>query len=125
MPQELLERRDVHGDTPEPFGPTVRVGDTSATALDLMVAGAHDMLPVVTDEPMARFAGVVLRKALENGCLRMGHDVHSCRLHKHLKTDVTVVMESTTAGSIAPRRRRLIVVLDSSHRPIGFLRRDR
>lgn len=95
---------------------------TSGEALTLMQQAQLDFVPVVTADS-GELLGIVLKKALENGCERMGHDLNTCPLSNHLKLNIeTCCTDDPVADNKRNGRRRLpVVVVDESRSPIGYI----
>jgi predicted transcriptional regulator len=119
MGQQTLSRPTAR-DVMELVSRTAVPSDTAASALEAMEVEGIPLLPVV-DPATGQFLGVVLRKALQNGCVRMGHDASTCRLDKHLNRNIPSCGEDEELGE-AMLRRSHVVVLDSQRVPLGLVR---
>ena len=67
-------------------------------------------------------AGIVLRQALERGCLRMGHDPGECLIANHTLRDVVGVADLGARGSRRLAARRYQVLLDGAGYPVAILK---
>lgn len=94
---------------------------TVSGALRLMAAKRTDVLPVIEDET-GQVLGIVLRRALERGCLKMGHKPDECVVAEHTMREVSGV---TGASSRAKARRSVAqqyrLVLDEAGFPLAIL----
>lgn len=122
MNPQMLEAKMTAQDMMESVSKTVVPNDSAATALQSMEAEDLPLLPVVDPETGA-YLGVVLRKAIENGCVRMGHDPATCRVEQHLNRNVPYCMEDEApgAGFRSKLRPAFVVVVNTLQAPIGFI----
>jgi hypothetical protein len=90
-------------------------------ALRVMDVKRTDVLPVI-DEETGQVLGIVLRQALERGCLKMGHKPDECTVAEHTMREVlgTVPAErqGKTRRSVAQQYR---LVLDDAGFPLAIL----
>jgi CBS-domain-containing membrane protein len=128
-------------DLMQPLPPTVTTRTSAAEALAIMQREDAAFLPVVIADT-DRFAGVVLRRALERGCVGMGHREARCLVLNHLKADVEFCLIDEPAepalrddarrkepGDSLPVRARNrwrlpIIVVDEQKVPIGMVERS-
>lgn len=101
---------------------SVTLDQTAADALEIMRAEDLSFVPV-TAPATGKFLGIVLRRALERGCVGMGHDAQKCPLQHHLKTDVRFVFASDEPDRDAVRAAasQPVVVVDAALVPVGVL----
>lgn len=132
-PQAMME--ETAREAMQPMDRWIELEQTADAALNLMQEEDLEFLPVVTPDTH-KFLGVVLRRALERGCVEMGHDTTECRLVNHLKADVDFCFEGEPldAALSTPEeeydnqrtRRRLslpVIVVDEQKVPIGMIER--
>lgn len=100
------------------FVRSVAIGEPTAAALEIMSGTELPFLPVRGED--GRCVGVVLRKALERGCQRMGHDIERCEISNHLYTDIRRIREGgPERGKIAHGApEKPIVVVDDDGAPL-------
>jgi CBS domain-containing protein len=95
---------------------------TVRAALQLMAARDTHVLPVIDDQS-GRAVGIVLRQALERGCLKMGHDPDECVIAHHTLREVLgaagVRARSSPGRSAAGQYR---VLLDGAGYPLAILK---
>lgn len=125
-----------------PLPPAVTTRTLSSEALETMRRDDADFLPVVAPET-EKFLGVVLRSALERGCLGMGHRDTECRVFNHVKADVEFCFEDEPGEPLVnetadldystsrirktrtrSRRRLPIIVVDEHKVPVGMIERE-
>jgi CBS domain-containing protein len=100
----------------------ITAGSTVRVALQLMDANRTHVLPVIED-PSGRAVGIVLRQALERGCLKMGHDPDECVIAHHTLRDVfgsTAVLTGARSSRSAARQYRIL--LDEAGYPVAILK---
>lgn len=122
MEKDTEIRRDGARVRVRPLGATVHVSQTTAEALDVMDDEGMDFVPI-TSADNGKLLGVVLRRAVERGCLGMGHRAETCIIQNHLKTGIPFCFESEqpdlemrSAASKGP-----VVVVDATLVPVGVL----
>lgn len=117
----------VASEVMKPLGPAMVPSDVAEQALREMQEGDHPFLPVVARET-EKLLGIVLRKALVNGCKRMGHDASECRIQRHVKSTESIDFcrddEALDGSWLEPDRSSVLVVVDERHRPVGYVERD-
>ena len=94
---------------------------TVQAALQLMDRKHTHVLPVVDDSGQA--VGIVLRQALERGCLKMGHDPDECLIAHHTLREVlgeAGVRVRSKPGRTAAREYR--VLMDAAGYPLAILK---
>lgn len=126
----------------QPLPPFVGLQSSAAEALEILRRTDAEFLPVVTPDT-EKFMGVVLRKGLERGCERMGHNPSECPLLNHLMADAEfcfkdepvepLLRETVEEGefltglrdrSIRKRLSLPIIVVDEWKVPIGMVERS-
>jgi CBS domain containing-hemolysin-like protein len=126
----------------QPLPPSVTPQTLASEALDAMRRENSAFLPVVAPDS-ERFLGVVLRRALERGCVAMSHREAECLVLHHVKADVDFCFRDEVAeevmtdradgeGSSADRRgvraraalRLPVIVVDEQKVPIGMIERS-
>lgn len=132
------------GDVMEPLPARLALSHSVAAARELMWLAEYSFLVVVAPVT-GKLLGVVMRRALEKGCERRGHDAETCPLVRHVETDIDFCMEDervdevfgNSPTAIGPRsrdrstpevRRRNalpVIVVDEDKVPVGLLRRPR
>jgi len=98
----------------------IKASSTVREALVLMSAKDTRVLSVV-DSLTGRALGIVLRQALERGCVKMGHDPDACIVAEHTLREV---LESAAAPRRAGRRhatRAFRLLLDDGGFPLAIL----
>jgi hypothetical protein len=123
MLADTIKRAKTVIDVMEPLDTALTPTDLAAKGLALMQAADLPLLPVV-DTGSGRLLGAVLRKALENGCVRMRHDPSTCTLHDHLNRNISRCTEDEVLGDDlrAATKRSHVIVVDAHGAPRGFLR---
>ena len=95
---------------------------TVRAALQLMNCKQTHVLPVIDDQT-GRVVGIVLRQALERGCLKMGHNPDECLIAHHTMREVLgaagVPARSKPGRSVA---RQYQVLLDGAGYPLAILK---
>lgn len=100
---------------------TVSLSDTAESALSIMRSENRSFLPVVASET-GKLLGVVLKKGLENGCARMGHDLSECELQNHLKSDAPFCFEDEILeGPHEHSEEPFVIVVDHDRVPVGVI----
>ena len=95
---------------------------TVRAALQLMDRTRTHVLPVIDDQS-GRAVGIVLRQALERGCLKMGHDPDGCVIAHHTLREVlgpAGVRARSKPGRSAARQYR--VLLDGAGYPLAIVK---
>lgn len=109
----------VKRDFPRPVEPD----EPTAVALEVLQEADLPFLPVRGKES-GRCVGVVLKKALVNGCRGMGHDIERCPISKHLYTDIQQVKASgadAEGWDLEKAEGRPTVVVDSDGIPLRIV----
>jgi hypothetical protein len=132
-PQAMIE--ETAREAMQPLPGWIELTQSANAALSRMQEEDIHFLLVVTPDTH-RFLGVVLRRALERGCLGMGHRAQECVLANHLKADVDFCFEGEPLHVAlgAPEeeydsrrtRGRLglpVIVVDAQKVPVGVLQR--
>jgi CBS domain-containing protein len=124
-----------------PLPPNVTPQTLASEALDTMRRESSAFLPVVAPGS-ERFLGVVLRRALERGCVAMGHRAAECLVLNHVKADVDFCFQDDVADEVLnygvedvgfsadPRSAKAradlrlpVIVVDEQKVPIGMIER--
>lgn len=96
--------------------------DSASAALTAMTETDSGFVTVVAADT-GELLGIVLRRALEFGCDRMGHDMSRCPLSNHLKLDVQCCGSDEPLPEARSNGRRAspLIVVDAQRVPVGFI----
>jgi CBS domain-containing protein len=95
---------------------------TVRAALRLMDTKHAHVLPVI-DDYSGQAVGIVLRQALERGCLKMGHDPDECVIAHHTLRDVLDATDVRPRGrSSRAAAMQYRIVLDGAGYPMAILK---
>lgn len=101
----------------------VEPDDPTGVALEILEKAELPFLPV-RGKDSGRCVGVVLRKALVNGCRGMGHDPDGCPVSRHLYTNIDRVRQQDAFGSGGEDEsagRRPTVLVDEDGAPTSIV----